>query len=43
VDYSLILAHVRLALARKDPTQAIAILDPVLKNIQQFQINQYLS
>jgi predicted ATPase len=42
-DYSMKLAQGRLALARKDPTQAIAILEPVLENIQQFKINQYLS
>jgi tetratricopeptide (TPR) repeat protein len=42
-DYSMKLAQGRLALARKDPTQAIAILEPVLENIRQFKINQYLS
>jgi tetratricopeptide (TPR) repeat protein len=42
-DYSMKLTQGRLALARKDPTQAIAILEPVLENIQQFKINQYLS
>jgi ATP/maltotriose-dependent transcriptional regulator MalT len=42
-DYSMKLAQGRLALARKDPTQAIAILEPVLENIQQFKINQYMS
>jgi tetratricopeptide (TPR) repeat protein len=42
-DYSMKLAQGRLALARKDATQAIAILEPVLENIQQFKINQYLS
>jgi tetratricopeptide (TPR) repeat protein len=40
-DYALKLAHSKLALARKDPTQAIAILDPVLEHIRQFKINQY--
>jgi tetratricopeptide (TPR) repeat protein len=42
VDYALKLAQGRLALARKDPTQAIAILGPVLENIQQFKIDQHM-
>jgi predicted ATPase len=40
-DYMLELARSRLALARKDPTQAIAILDPALEHIQRSKINQY--
>jgi hypothetical protein len=42
-DYSMKLAQSRLALARKDPTQAIAILEPVLENVQQFKIYLYMS
>jgi tetratricopeptide (TPR) repeat protein len=42
MDYALKLAQCRLALARKDHTQAIAIADPILENIRQFKINQYL-
>ena len=42
-DYSMKLAQGRLALARKDSTQAIAILEPVLQNIQQYKINLYLT
>jgi hypothetical protein len=37
------LAQGRLALARKDPARAIAIMDPVLENVRRFKINQYLS
>ena len=42
MDYALKLAQCRLALARKDHRQAIAIADPILENIRQFKINQYL-
>jgi len=41
-DYGLKLAQCRLALARKDATQAIAIIDPVVKDSQQFKVGQYL-
>jgi len=41
-DYALKLAQCRLALARKDHAQAIAIIDPVVKNSQQFKVGQYL-
>jgi tetratricopeptide (TPR) repeat protein len=41
-DYALKLAQCRLALARKDHAQAIAIIDPVVKNCQQFKVGQYL-
>jgi tetratricopeptide (TPR) repeat protein len=41
-DYVLKLAQCSLALARKDHAQAIAIIDPVVKNSQQFKIGQYL-
>jgi tetratricopeptide (TPR) repeat protein len=43
MDYALKLAQCRLALARKDHTQAIAIAEPLLENIRQFKVNQYLS
>jgi tetratricopeptide (TPR) repeat protein len=43
VDYALKLAQCRLALVREDHTQAIAIVDPLLENILQFKIDQYLS
>jgi tetratricopeptide (TPR) repeat protein len=43
MDYALILAQCRLALAREDHTQAIAIADPLVENIREFKINQYLS
>jgi tetratricopeptide (TPR) repeat protein len=42
-DNSMKLAQGRLALARKVPAQAIAILEPFLENIRQFKINQYFS
>ena len=42
-DYPMKLAQARLALARNDPKQALAILEPVLENIQQFKINPYWS
>jgi predicted ATPase len=41
-DSVLILAQCRLALARKDYTQAIAIAEPLVENIRKFKINQYL-
>ncbi len=41
-DYALKLAQCRLALARKEHAQAIAIIDPVVKNSQQFKVGQYL-
>jgi tetratricopeptide (TPR) repeat protein len=41
IDYALKLAQCRLALVRKDHTQAIAIVDPLLENTRQFKINQY--
>ena len=41
-DYALKLAQCRLALARKDPTLAIAIIDPVVKDSQQFKVGQYI-
>jgi hypothetical protein len=37
-DYSLKMAQCRLALARKDAAQAIAIIDPVVKDSQQFKV-----
>jgi tetratricopeptide (TPR) repeat protein len=42
-DYALKLAQCRLALARKDHSQAIAIIDPVAKDTQQFKVGQYIS
>ena len=36
------LAQCRLALARKDHTQALAIIDPVVKDSQQFKVGQYI-
>ena len=42
MDYALKLAQCRLALARKDHAQAIAIIDPVVKDSQQFKVGQYL-
>jgi hypothetical protein len=42
-DYGLKLAQCRLALARKDATQAIAIIDPVVKDSQQFKVGQYIA
>jgi tetratricopeptide (TPR) repeat protein len=41
-DYMLKLAQCRLALARTDHALAIAIIDPVLKDSQQFKVGQYL-
>ncbi|HLO28792.1 MAG TPA: hypothetical protein VK249_06640, partial [Anaerolineales bacterium] len=41
-DYVLKLAQCRLALARKDHAQAMAIIDPVVKDSQQFKVGQYL-
>ena len=43
MDYALKLAQCRLALARKDHAQAIAIIDPVVKECQQFKVGQYIS
>jgi len=43
MDYTLKLAQCRLALARKDSTQAISLIGTVLENIQKFKIDQYLS
>ncbi len=42
LDYTLKLAQCRLALARKDATQAMAIIDPVVKDSQQFKVGQYI-
>jgi ATP/maltotriose-dependent transcriptional regulator MalT len=42
-DYALKLAQCRLALARKDHAQAIAIIDPVVSDSQQFKVGQYIS
>jgi hypothetical protein len=42
MDYVLQLAQCRLALARKDHVQAIAIIDPVVKDCQQFKVGQYI-
>ena len=42
MDYPLKLAQCRLALARKDHAQAVAIIDPVVKDSQQFKVGQYL-
>jgi hypothetical protein len=42
MDYGLKLAQCRLALARKEHVQAIAIIDPVVKDSQQFKVGQYL-
>ena len=41
-DYGLKLAQCRLALARKDHAQAIAIADAFVENIRQFKVGQYL-
>ncbi len=41
-DYALKLAQCRLALARKDHAQASAIIDPVVRDCQQFNVGQYL-
>ncbi len=41
-DYPLKLVHCRLALARNDHARAIAIIDPVVKDSQQFKVGQYL-
>jgi hypothetical protein len=41
-DYGLKLAQCRLALARKDPVQAIAIIDPLVEDSQQFKVGQYI-
>jgi tetratricopeptide (TPR) repeat protein/ABC-type transporter Mla MlaB component len=43
MDYALKLAQCRLALARKDHAQAIAIIDLVVNNSQQFKVGQYIS
>jgi tetratricopeptide (TPR) repeat protein len=43
MDYALKLAQCRLALARKDQVQAIAIIDPIVKDSQQFKVGQYIS
>jgi tetratricopeptide (TPR) repeat protein len=42
MDYGLKLAQCRLALARKEHVQAIAIIDPVVKDSQQFKVGKYL-
>jgi len=42
VDYVLKMAQCRLALARKDHAGAIAIIDPVVQDSQQFKVGQYL-
>jgi tetratricopeptide (TPR) repeat protein len=42
-DYSLKLAQCRLALARKDAAQAMAIIDPVVKDSLQFKVGQYIA
>jgi len=42
MDYALKLAQCRLALARKDHAQAIAIIDPVVEDSRQFKAGQYL-
>ena len=36
------MAQCRLALARKDHAQAIAIIDPVVEDSQQFKVGQYI-
>jgi tetratricopeptide (TPR) repeat protein len=41
IDCALKLAQCRLALARKDSAQAIAVVDPLLYDIQKTKINQY--
>jgi tetratricopeptide (TPR) repeat protein len=41
-DYALKLARCRLALARQDPTQALAIADGVVQDSRQFALGQYL-
>jgi hypothetical protein len=43
MDYALKLAQCRLALARKDHAQAIAIIDPVVEDSRQFKVGQYIS
>jgi tetratricopeptide (TPR) repeat protein len=43
MGYPLKLAQCRLALARKDPAQAIALAEPLLENIRQFKVDQHLS
>jgi len=42
-DYSVKAAQGRLALARKDPAQALAVLDTCLEDIQKQNANQYLT
>jgi tetratricopeptide (TPR) repeat protein len=37
------LAECRLALARKDHTRALAVAEPLVENIRELKINQYLS
>jgi tetratricopeptide (TPR) repeat protein len=41
-DFAMKLAQCRLALARKDHAQAIAIIDPVVEDSRQFKLGQYL-
>jgi len=41
-DFSLKLAHCKLALARKDQAQAITIIDVVVETAQQFKLGQIL-
>ena len=43
MDYAFRLARCRLALARKDAAQVIAIAGPLVENIRQFKINGYLA
>ena len=42
MDYPLKMAQCKLALARKDHAQAIAIIDPVVEDSQQFKVGQHL-
>jgi len=41
-DFALKLAQCRLALARQDHAQAIAIIDPIIEQCRQFKLGQYL-
>jgi len=42
MDYTLKLGQCRLALARKDHAQAMAIIDPIVEDSQRFKVGQYL-
>jgi predicted ATPase len=42
MDYGLKLAQCRLALRRQDHIQALAMIDPVVKDCQQLNVGQYL-